>query len=216
VQQPIRNIEKFIRSFAFLPIRHTHLSEKEIGVKSRECRAQGNRLFGEERYMDAVRKYSEPIQLWRADADKCLTNRSLCLLCAGQPRLALADALMAVRMRPDLAKRFYRVACAQAALKNFGPALNAFSHAMRLVPDDALAKQGCERAHAAFLQCCDMVGYHLHLLPDGERRPPLALCGHSATEVPCLDGAVVIGGANAIDGRQRRALAARAEPTASL
>jgi len=74
-----------------------------------EKKEEGNQLYKQKQYRDALSKYSEAIDL----CPQCVSfygNRSACYLMLGQPRQALEDAKTSTTLDPEFTKGWTRVA----------------------------------------------------------------------------------------------------------
>eukprot|EP00667_Euglena_gracilis_P010401 EG_transcript_10576 len=100
----------------------------------------GNKLFQEGRFKEAVDAYSEALRLRGEDAT-LLCNRSAAHLGDGDPKAALLDAYGATDLKPRWSKAHFRLAKALAQLNRHADAYEAMQKAHSLAPmDDAIRK----------------------------------------------------------------------------
>ncbi|KAL6637602.1 hypothetical protein ACP70R_025174 [Stipagrostis hirtigluma subsp. patula] len=128
-------------------------SKKDEMHKVRKDRKAELKLHGEKAvkrkdYLGALKLYSKAIGIDRFDAT-LYSNRSLCYLKIGEPQKALLDAEFCIRLRPNWVKSYYRKGAALMSLKKYEEALEAFSDALELDPNNVEIHKAMREADEA-------------------------------------------------------------------
>lgn len=94
------------------------LDSEETNKRAEELKSLGNEAYKAKNYTDAIKKYSESIEL---DPINTLvwSNRSACYLLIDLPGKAMMDAEICRRLDPKWAKACYRLASARLALHQY-------------------------------------------------------------------------------------------------
>jgi len=111
--------------------------------KCEEARAEGNSLFKEGKYPQAIEKYSEAMKR-DPKAHLPYSNRSACYQKLMEWQLALKDADTCVAMEPKFMKGWTRKASIHYFLKEYHKAMDAYNCALEVEPESEEAKQGLE------------------------------------------------------------------------
>ena len=107
-------------------------SSEEDKVLAQELKNEGNQFTITKDFDKAVEKYSEAIKL-QGDNEVFWSNRSAAYLqLDGMEKLALRDALVAQKLKPDWLKAHYRVGQAYMKVKKYIDAATAFWSALKL------------------------------------------------------------------------------------
>lgn len=99
---------------------------EEALEQAERLKSEGNVAFKENRHLDAIRLYSQAIEL---DPENAVyySNRSAAYLAQGDSRgKALKDAERCIELKPDWAKGYSRKAAAEHALKRFDEAKSTY------------------------------------------------------------------------------------------
>lgn len=98
-----------------------------------ELKLQGNTALSQGKYEDAIKYYTEAIDL---DKDNYVlhSNRSAAYAKAGKFNLALSDAQSTIEIKPDWAKGYTRKGSALAYLGRKDDAITAYEQALKLDP----------------------------------------------------------------------------------
>ncbi|CAM9131892.1 unnamed protein product [Phaeothamnion confervicola] len=93
-------------------------------------KAAGNAAFASKDYKEAIRLYTEAIEL---DGTNHLyySNRSACYASMNQQENAAADAEECIRLNPDFVKGYYRLSTAQLELNDFQGALETVQRGLK-------------------------------------------------------------------------------------
>ncbi|XP_047064140.1 uncharacterized protein LOC124671864 [Lolium rigidum] len=106
--------------------------------RKEELKLQGSSAFKMEDYDAAILYYSMAMK-FDDDTDASLySNRSICWLRLGMGDDALSDACACIRMRPDLAKGYFRQGMALCFLQDYAGASDALLRALKLDPKDTM------------------------------------------------------------------------------
>jgi len=111
--------------------------------KAEEARQEGNELFKNGKYVEALAKYEEAMK--RNPKDHVpYSNRAACYQKLMEWQLALKDADTCVSMEPTFVKGWSRKAGVHYYLKEYHKAMDAYNALLKLEPDNAEAKQGLD------------------------------------------------------------------------
>ncbi|KAM0895510.1 hypothetical protein ACQ4PT_023779 [Festuca glaucescens] len=111
-------------------------ARKASHKRKEELKLQGSLAFKLEDYDAAILYYSMAMK-FDDDTDASLySNRSICWLRLGMGDEALSDACACIRMRPDLAKGYFRQGMALCFLQDYAGASDALLRALKLDPED--------------------------------------------------------------------------------
>ncbi|URE39442.1 Heat shock protein [Musa troglodytarum] len=110
-----------------------------------EAKAKGNAAFAAGRFDDAIRHFSEAIDL--APTNHVLySNRSAAYASLQRYEAALADARRTVELKPDWAKGYGRLGAAHLGLGDAGQAVSAYEKGLELDPANEALKVGLSDA----------------------------------------------------------------------
>merc|ERR1711988_254031 len=112
-----------------------------------QVRLEGNELFKEGKYPEAVAKYSEAMKR-NPKAHVPYSNRAACYQKLMEWQLALKDADTCVGMDPSFIKGWTRKAGIHYFLKEYHKAMDAYNAILKLEPDNAEAKAGLDQVVA--------------------------------------------------------------------
>ena len=108
-----------------------------------QVRLEGNELFKEGKYPEAVAKYSEAMKR-NPKAHVPYSNRAACYQKLMEWQLALKDADTCVGMDPSFIKGWTRKAGIHYFLKEYHKAMDAYNAVLKLEPENEEAKNGLE------------------------------------------------------------------------
>ena len=108
-----------------------------------QVRLEGNELFKEGKYPEAVAKYSEAMKR-NPKAHVPYSNRAACYQKLMEWQLALKDADTCVGMDPTFIKGWTRKAGIHYFLKEYHKAMDAYNAVLKLEPENEEAKNGLE------------------------------------------------------------------------
>ncbi|XP_058104591.1 hsp70-Hsp90 organizing protein 3-like [Magnolia sinica] len=113
-----------------------------------EAKAKGNAAFSAGRFEEAIRFFSEAIDL--APTNHVLySNRSAAYASLQRYSDALADAKKTVDLKPDWSKGYSRLGAAHLGLGNFEDAITTYKKGLELDPSNDALKSGLADAQAA-------------------------------------------------------------------
>merc|ERR1712087_211737 len=116
--------------------------------KAEEARQEGNQLFKEGKFAEAVQKYEEAMR--RNPKDHVpYSNRAACYQKLMEWQLALKDADKCVEMEPTFVKGWSRKAGIHFYLKEYHKALDAYNTILKIEPENEEAKTQVEQVLAA-------------------------------------------------------------------
>jgi len=108
-----------------------------------QARQEGNELFKEGKYPDAISKYSDAMK--RNPKDHVpYSNRAACYQKLMEWQLALKDAETCVAMEPTFVKGWSRKAGIHFYLKEYHKAMDAYNEILKLEPENEEAKAGLD------------------------------------------------------------------------
>lgn len=112
-------------------------------VKAEEARQEGNTLFKEGKFVEALGKYEEAMK--RNPKDHVpYSNRAACYQKLMEWQLALKDAETCISMEPTFIKGWSRKAGIHYYLKEYHKAMDAYNAILKLEPDNEEAKAGLD------------------------------------------------------------------------
>jgi len=120
--------------------------EKDAYINPELCeqaRQEGNALFKEGKYPDAIEKYSDAMKR-NPKSHLPYSNRAACYQKLMEWQLALKDADTCVEMDPTFVKGWTRKAGIHFFLKEFHKAMDAYNAVLKLEPENEEAKNGLE------------------------------------------------------------------------
>ncbi|QDZ20846.1 WD40 repeat domain-containing protein [Chloropicon primus] len=123
-----------------------------------EAKLRGNQSFGEGRYGDAVKHYTEALN-WTPNESTLYCNRSAAWFEMGEIDKALRDATRAASISPRYVKARYRCALAYSALKRHKEAISE----MRLAADLSFSSGECKGALCRIEDACSRDSLRLNL-----------------------------------------------------
>ncbi|KAF8379280.1 hypothetical protein HHK36_028713 [Tetracentron sinense] len=113
-----------------------------------EAKAKGNAAFSAGRFDEAVRFFSEAIDL--APTNHVLySNRSAAHASLHQYSDALSDAKKTVELKPDWSKGYSRLGAAHVGLHSFDDAISAYKKGLELDPSNEALKSGLSDAQSS-------------------------------------------------------------------
>ncbi|KAJ3042548.1 hypothetical protein HDV00_007082 [Rhizophlyctis rosea] len=124
------------------------LDQKQIAerkAKAEELKGQGNKAIGAKNYPEAVKLYTQAIEL---DSENPLYygNRAAAYSQTGEHQKAVDDALKSVELDSNYGKGYSRLGHAYFCLAKYEEAIEAFEKGLRLDPNNAVLKQSLKRA----------------------------------------------------------------------
>ena len=108
-----------------------------------QVRLEGNELFKEGKFPEAIAKYSDAMKRNPKD-HKMYSNRSACYQKLMEWQLALKDADTCVSMDPTFVKGWTRKASIHYFLKEYHKAMDAYNAVLKIEPENEEAKGGLE------------------------------------------------------------------------
>jgi len=111
--------------------------------KCEEARQEGNELFKQGKYPEAIAKYEEAMKR-DPKAHLPYSNRAACYQKLMEWQLALKDAEKCVEMEPSFVKGWSRKASIHVYLKEFHKALDAYNEILKIEPENEEAKAQIE------------------------------------------------------------------------
>eukprot|EP01118_Nematostelium_gracile_P019210 TRINITY_DN881_c0_g1_i1.p1 TRINITY_DN881_c0_g1~~TRINITY_DN881_c0_g1_i1.p1 ORF type:complete len:1046 (-),score=253.08 TRINITY_DN881_c0_g1_i1:15-2750(-) len=130
----------------------TGLEDEPESEEANRLKEEGNKLYIQKRYNEAIQKYSEG---FRIDSNKwqkamLLCNRSQCYFCLGKMEKAKQDAQTAAEYAPHWFKPLYRLGLIAQEKGNYAKAIQMFDKALVLDPkNEQIIK---ERNQAIYLK----------------------------------------------------------------
>ncbi|XP_078383577.1 sperm-associated antigen 1-like [Oculina patagonica] len=118
----------------------TDSSTLDPAVRFSHCKDQGNSFVKQNRYEEAVKCYTECIELDPENV-AVYTNRALCYLRLDQHELAIEDTTEALRLQPENVKALFRRALAKKALFQYDSAARDLFALQKIEPKNAAAKK---------------------------------------------------------------------------
>jgi serine/threonine protein kinase/Flp pilus assembly protein TadD len=103
-------------------------------ARAREAYASGEKLFGQQKWDDATKRYDEALQA-SAEFEDAYRGRCASEMRLGRYSRALLDCTRAIRLKPDDAEAYRWRGDASAGLSEWEGAIAAYSEAIRLKPD---------------------------------------------------------------------------------
>ena len=100
-----------------------------------ELKNKGNKALAEKKFEEAVKYYTEAIQLDSSN-HVLYSNRSAAYATMKDWNKALADARKTVELKADWSKGWSRVGAAQHGLGNLEEALHAYEEGLKLEPNN--------------------------------------------------------------------------------
>ncbi|KAK9068015.1 hypothetical protein SSX86_012126 [Deinandra increscens subsp. villosa] len=113
-----------------------------------EAKAKGNAAFSAGNYTDAIRHFTDAINL--APTNHVLySNRSAAHASLNQYSDALSDAKKTVDLKPDWSKGYSRLGAAHHGLRQYDDAVSAYNKGLEVDPNNETLKSGLADAQAA-------------------------------------------------------------------
>ncbi|KAF7124771.1 hypothetical protein RHSIM_Rhsim12G0211500 [Rhododendron simsii] len=110
-----------------------------------EAKVKGNASFSAGNYADAIRHYTEAIDL-SPDNHVLYSNRSAAYASRNQYTEALFDAKKTIKLKPDWPKAFSRLGAAHLGLQNYSDAVSAYKKGLELDPANQVLQAGLREA----------------------------------------------------------------------
>lgn len=113
-----------------------------------EAKAKGNAAFSSGNFSDAIRHFSDAINL--APTNHVLySNRSAAYASLNQFSEALSDAEKTVELKPDWGKGYSRLGAAHIGLQSYNDAVSAYRKGLEIDPNNEALKSGLADAESA-------------------------------------------------------------------
>ncbi|MCD7450489.1 Hsp70-Hsp90 organizing protein 3 [Datura stramonium] len=113
-----------------------------------EAKAKGNAAFAAGNFTDAVRHFTEAINLSPTN-HVLYSNRSAAYASLNKFSEALADAEKTVELKPDWSKGYSRLGAAQLGLHRYNDAVSAYKKGLEIDPSNEVLKSGLADAQSA-------------------------------------------------------------------
>lgn len=118
-------------------------------MSAEEYKAQGNKHFAAKEFEKAIEQFSLAIDASPEPNHVLFSNRSACYASLKDFSKALEDAEKCVGINSTWAKGYNRVGAAHYGLGNYDDAKAAYSKALELEPENAMAKSGLASVNSA-------------------------------------------------------------------
>ncbi|KAL6979701.1 Hsp70-Hsp90 organizing protein 2 [Sarracenia purpurea var. burkii] len=113
-----------------------------------EAKAKGNTAFAAGNYADAIRHFTEAIEL-SPDNHVLYSNRSAAHASLHQYAEALSDAEKTVELKPDWPKGYSRLGAAHLGLHHYDAAISAYRKGLEIDPNNEALKSGLADAQSS-------------------------------------------------------------------
>ncbi|KAL2472458.1 Hsp70-Hsp90 organizing protein 3 [Abeliophyllum distichum] len=113
-----------------------------------EAKAKGNAAYAAGNFTDAVRHFTEAINL-AATNHVLFSNRSAAYASLNKFSEALSDAQKTVELKPDWSKGYSRLGAAHVGLHSYNDAVSAYKKGLEVDPNNEPLKSGLTDAEAA-------------------------------------------------------------------
>ncbi|CAH2061318.1 unnamed protein product [Thlaspi arvense] len=116
-----------------------------------EAKMEGNKLFGNGLYEEALSKYELALQFAQEFPESldlrsiCHSNRAICYIKLSKHAEAIKECTKAIELHPSYTKAFVRRAEANEKLEHFEEALNDLKKILELDPSNDQARKGIRR-----------------------------------------------------------------------
>uniref|UniRef100_A0A0D3C1M1 Uncharacterized protein n=2 Tax=Brassica oleracea TaxID=3712 RepID=A0A0D3C1M1_BRAOL len=127
-------------------------NQKEKALEdANEAKMEGNKLFGNGLYEDALSKYELALQFAQEFPESvdlrsiCHSNRAICYLKLGKYAEAIKESTKAIELNPSYTKALVRRAEAHEKLEHFEDALTDLKKILELDPSNDQARKGIRR-----------------------------------------------------------------------
>ncbi|CAH8387279.1 unnamed protein product [Eruca vesicaria subsp. sativa] len=127
-------------------------NQKEKALEdASEAKVEGNKLYGNGLYEDALSKYELALQFAQEFPESlelrsiCHSNRAICYLKLGKYAEAIKECTKAIELNPSYTKALVRRAEAHEKLEHFEEALTDLKKLLELDPSNDQAKKGIRR-----------------------------------------------------------------------
>eukprot|EP00606_Chrysophyceae_sp_TOSAG23-5_P000930 GSChrysophyteH2.ASY1.ANO1.1287.1 assembled CDS len=114
-------------------------TEEDFLAHADAFKAEGNAAFQSGKVDDAIRLYSQAIDL-HPDGHVLHSNRSAAHMKASNISKALKDAERCIELQPSWAKGYSRLGAAQQGLKRFEKAIETYKNGLKLEPENSSLK----------------------------------------------------------------------------
>jgi len=114
-------------------------------------KAEGNKAFSEHNYQRAIDLYTDALDIDPSN-QALYSNRSACYCSLQKFQEAAADARKAIELKPDWSRAYQRLGAALQGQKLFQDAIEAFTKASQLDPNNANIKQDIATCQAQLQQ----------------------------------------------------------------
>jgi len=114
-------------------------TEEDFLAHADAFKAEGNAAFQSGKVDDAIRLYSQAIDL-HPDGHVLYSNRSAAHMKASNISKALKDAERCIELQPSWAKGYSRLGAAQQGLKRFEKAIETYKNGLKLEPENPSLK----------------------------------------------------------------------------
>ncbi|CAH8263280.1 unnamed protein product [Arabidopsis lyrata] len=125
--------------------------QKKAMEDANEAKLEGNKLFGNGVYEEALLKYEIALQFSQEFPESddlrsiCYSNRAICYLKLGKYAEAIKEGTKAIELNPSYTKAFVRRAEAHEKLEHFEEALTDLKKILELDPSNDQARKGIRR-----------------------------------------------------------------------
>ncbi|CAL9233708.1 unnamed protein product [Arabidopsis halleri] len=126
-------------------------SKQKAMEDANEAKLEGNKLFGNGFYEEALLKYELALQFAQEFPESddlrsiCYSNRAICYLKLGKYAEAIKECTKAIELNPSYTKAFVRRAEAHEKLEHFEEALTDLKRILELDPSNDQARKGIRR-----------------------------------------------------------------------
>ncbi|XP_020885722.1 tetratricopeptide repeat protein 1-like isoform X2 [Arabidopsis lyrata subsp. lyrata] len=126
-------------------------SKQKAMEDANEAKLEGNKLFGNGVYEEALLKYEIALQFSQEFPESddlrsiCYSNRAICYLKLGKYAEAIKEGTKAIELNPSYTKAFVRRAEAHEKLEHFEEALTDLKKILELDPSNDQARKGIRR-----------------------------------------------------------------------
>ena len=118
--------------------------------KGEVARAEGTKLFKEQRYPEAIKMYSEAIKRNPNDY-LAYSNKAACYQKLGEHPYAIKEAEKCIEIKPDFVKGYNRKAFSHYCMKEYNKALTEYERALKVEPNNEEAMSGIQSTQRAIM-----------------------------------------------------------------
>ncbi|XP_013743844.2 tetratricopeptide repeat protein 1 isoform X2 [Brassica napus] len=149
--QPSDNPEKKEEQVEAVAVADVGSNQEKALEDANEAKMEGNKLFGNGLYEDALSKYELALQFAQEFPESvdlrsiCHSNRAICYLKLGKYAEAIKECTKAIELNPSYTKALVRRAEAHEKLEHFEEALTDLKRILELDPSNDQARKGIRR-----------------------------------------------------------------------